>query len=235
MLTPSNSLPCDEPISPEDAIVELSNFLGWNDQYVMEKIPQLKTKNAKVILTTEKRSNHQRVYISIANPDGTQSTTCIISRNSKEEENPIYVHNTYPVGTITEYKEAERINCLSDLERVGPRKPLGWMAIKSLREVGQIGDIEQYRAHLTQHGVKTLLLTFEESGTASGALFAYHEETLKNMLERNRPLIEANGWPTEPVAFIYYLKNEAPRGTDLFNFIADTFSDFSNDGRKPNL
>ncbi len=233
MLTPSNSLSCNRPMSPEDAIAELSIFLGWNDHRLMEEIQELKTKDAKVVLTTEERSKHQRIYVSVVNPNGTQSTTCIILQNSKEEENPIYIQGTYPVGTMAEYKEAERVKCLSDLERVGPKKPLGWMAIKSLIEVGQIGNMEQYRVHLAKNGVKTLLLTFEESGTASGALFAYHEETLKKMLDKNQALLQANNWPTEPVAFIYYLKNEAPRGTDLFNFIADLFSDFNNDGRKP--
>ncbi|MBP7899049.1 peptidoglycan-binding protein, partial [Candidatus Gracilibacteria bacterium] len=232
MLTPSNSLRLNQKISPEDAIAELSNFLGWNDQRVTEKIPQLKTKNTEVTIVMEKGVRNQRVYVSVAYADGRQSTTCIILLNSKKEENPIYIHGAYPVGTSTEYKEAERVKCLSDLERVGPNKPVGWVAIKSLAEVGQIADIEQYRAHLTRNGVKTLLLTFEESEVASGALFAYHEEALNNMLNRNRALLENNGWPTEPVAFIYYLKNQAPRGTDLFNFIADTFSDFNNDGRK---
>ncbi|MCX6734084.1 MAG: hypothetical protein NTX63_04745 [Candidatus Peregrinibacteria bacterium] len=199
---------------------------------MIEKIPQLKTKNANVTIVTEKGPKDQRVYVSIAHTDGRQSTTCLVLLNSKEEEKPTYIHGAHPVGTPAEYKEAERIKCLSDLERVGPNKPVGWIAIKSLTEVGQIADIEQYRAHLTRNGVKTLLLTFEESKVASGALFAYHEEALKNMLDRNRALLENNGWPTEPVGFIYYLKKEAPRGTDLFNFIADTFSDFNNDGRK---
>lgn len=232
MLTPSNSLPLNQKISPEDAIAELSNFLGWNDQQVTEKIHQLKTENSNVTIAMEKGVRDQRVYVSVAYADGKQSTTCIVLLNSKEEENPIYIHGTYPVGTSTEYKEAERVKCLSDLERVGQNKPVGWMAIKSLTEAGQIANIEQYRARLTKNGVKTLLLSFEESEVASGALFAYHEEALKNMLNRNRALLENNGWPTEPVAFIYYLKNQAPRGTDLFNFIADTFSDFNNDGRK---
>lgn len=129
------------------------------------------------------------------------------------------------------YHEVYIREILSDLSEVGPNKPLGYLPIDTLVEVCGV-DIEAYKHTLNQQGLKTLQLSMKESNVGwNGALFAYHEESLKQLLEERKSVLIDYHWPTDPEQFVRHLNVPAPSKTPIFDLIADAFNDRFNSGR----
>lgn len=128
----------------------------------------------------------------------------------------------------------ERINrIMDDLRQVGPQKPLGYLPINTLIKICQISP-ESVEKELHKKGLKTLRLEEEEEETnvVGGALYAYDENSLQELLTNHQELLTKEGWPVESESFIRNLVVHAPQKTDLFNLIADAFNDQTNPGRK---
>lgn len=107
---------------------------------------------------------------------------------------------------------------IDDLEKVGPRKPLGYLPLQYFIDYKiDIGRVKQY---LQSKGLMLLELTEAECGVASGALFAYNYEALSKLLHENRKLLQGEGWPDTPEAFTRHLKVKASQGTELYKVIA---------------
>lgn len=132
-----------------------------------------------------------------------------------------------------EYSEQEKEKLLDDLRRVGPAKPLGYLPIDTLVHICDV-KLEEIEKELKQKGLKTIISSAKECGvTESGALYCYDEEALRQFLEKNREILESEGWPIDPELFVRYsIQFHANGKTDLFDVIADAYDDKKNPHRK---
>lgn len=121
-----------------------------------------------------------------------------------------------PIATVEPY--------LTDLTDVGPTKPLGYLPLQTLR--GYHIDLQQLEATLLARGLSVLRTDPTESHIRSGALYAYHEPSLRALLERSARVLTVAAWPTEPTAFVQAVDTlTAPRDTELYELVAEAFGD----------
>lgn len=132
----------------------------------------------------------------------------------------------------SEENEQEKIKLLNDLYQVGPQKPLGYLPLDTLTDVCKVNP-EKLEQELQSKGLKTIQLDENESRIAhKGALFAYDENALQQLLDKHCDILEKSGWPNTAEAFIRNLKIRVEAKTDLFDLIADAFGDKKNSQRK---
>ncbi|EKD63133.1 MAG: hypothetical protein ACD_51C00333G0004 [uncultured bacterium] len=113
---------------------------------------------------------------------------------------------------------------LSDLRIVGPEKPIGYLPVEYVEAFTTMDELVR---ELIGKGLRVLILSSDQSGVFNGAFYVYDECALAKLLIENQKILEAQGWPIEPEAFVCYLKYEAPT-QDIFNLIADAFGDKDN-------
>ena len=129
---------------------------------------------------------------------------------------------------------------LSDLRTVGPNKPVGYLSVPNIDKLGS--TVDQEREIAIQAGLKTKfyslglpvtdLTGIGISLTWGGALYVYHQEALKELLEANRDLLKKHHWPTEPDKFINKIAgSDARPKTPFFDLVAKAFADDKNPGR----
>lgn len=121
------------------------------------------------------------------------------------------------------YSEDERQKLLNDLRLVGEEKPLGYLPISTLREICGV-EPKKMREELETKGLVVIEFAREEIGVGSGALYAYDRGALGRVLESGRPILEKNGWPTDPDEFVRHLKVFA-EDPDLYNLVMRAFAD----------
>jgi ATP dependent DNA ligase C terminal region/ATP dependent DNA ligase domain len=119
--------------------------------------------------------------------------------------------------------------CLQDLLRVGPHKPLGYLPIETVEK--WIPDFYEFKNSLKDKGLEVIVLSHAESNVGSGALVAYDKSALKAVLDKNKDILQREGWPFDPDKFVlYHFQHVAYRDKDpeLFNIIADCYADNRN-------
>lgn len=123
----------------------------------------------------------------------------------------------------------EKERTLNDLRNVGINKALGYLAKDIINACGI--DPEEIKKELKERGICVVELNGRDTNIYSGAVYVYDLNMLKEILERNKSILEEHNWPTEPESFIKNLKRQAPSNTKLFDIIADAFGDKNNSGR----
>ena len=84
----------------------------------------------------------------------------------------------------------ERIDkILGHLRQVGPQKPLGYLPIETLIKTCKVSP-ESIEKELHEKGLKTLKLKNEETNVVGGALYAYDENALQELLTTHQELLE---------------------------------------------
>ncbi len=121
---------------------------------------------------------------------------------------------------------------LSDLFRVGVEKPLAHLSLRTVRDICGF-DLPFMRDVLERDWhLNTALYTEAECTVTSGALYAWHEPSLKYLLDQNATTLAEAGWPQEPWEFVNCVSSHtAPAKTKLFDLIADAYGDKTNPGR----
>nr|WP_294547368.1 hypothetical protein [uncultured Rhodopila sp.] len=109
-------------------------------------------------------------------------------------------------------EDARRI--LENHLRVGPEKPVSYLPINTINRVIGI-EVTKYESLISKSGSKSLVFGPEVCCIKSGAVYAYHESSLRNILESNKHILLDNDWPSDPVGFITrmadeWLENESP-------------------------
>lgn len=109
-------------------------------------------------------------------------------------------------------EDARRI--LDNHLRVGPEKPVSYLPINTINKVIGI-EVAKYESLISESGSKSLVFSPEDCCIKSGAVYAYHESGLRNILESNKNILLDNNWPSDPVGFITrmadeWLENESP-------------------------
>lgn len=233
MLALKDRFTLDKDVSIEDAVVQLSDFTGKSDQEIKKMIPQLAWNQGRARITEALISDKLGLFITVTNDQGFSASSVIRFTSSA-----IDFCMQFPAG-VSDTREMQRNLELSDLERVGPTKPIGYLAVTDITEDGL--DLEEYRRKLEQRGIKTLVITEEWGGEEVDGkfkpyhvevLYAYDEKSLNDLLMKNARILSEAGWPVEATAFVRNLKESAQSGTELFTVIADAFGDVNNPGRK---
>jgi hypothetical protein len=120
---------------------------------------------------------------------------------------------------------------LDDLLHVGADKPVGYKLLNDLKNLSRV-DPAVLEQKLKDKGLKTLLVENESCAMRGGALYAWDEAALGALLNKNKPMLNACGWPHEPKAFIEKIATDwAREKTQLFDLIADCFGNDDHPGR----
>lgn len=71
-----------------------------------------------------------------------------------------------------------------------------------------------------------------QNGRDYQLVYVYDPVSLRDLLNNNKDLLEANGWPTDPNKFVNYVcLITAKSKSALFDLVADAFGDKTNTGR----
>jgi hypothetical protein len=117
---------------------------------------------------------------------------------------------------------------LDHLRKVGPDKPLGYLPLETIIKDCGI-SVDDLKEELEEKGLRTKI--FLEGRVAGGALYAYDEQTLRQLLSKNRNILKGR-LPIEPSQFVDFIAtNYITPYTKLFDIVADAFGDKINPER----
>ena len=103
-------------------------------------------------------------------------------------------------------KDEIKLLLQNNLGRVGGEaKPLGYLPKRTITDICKV-DIDDLKDELIARELTVLELSDKEANVNSGALFAYDYDALSRALHSGKQVLERNGWPTEPEAFVRQLK-----------------------------
>jgi hypothetical protein len=122
---------------------------------------------------------------------------------------------------------------LNDLLEVGPGKPLGYLPLPTI-ELDCGVDVQGLRDHLEYQEIDTIVVPPNTSKVPSGALYAYDQEPLQNLLDNQKEILKKEDWPIEAHNFVKAVAHRSACSThqpELFTLIADCFADYDNPGR----
>ena len=80
------------------------------------------------------------------------------------------------------------------------------------------------KATLENKGLVVIELSEKASNVGSGAVFAYDDKWLKEILSSGKHILEKNNRPTTPKEFVNHLKVYA-QDQELFRLIMEAFND----------
>ncbi len=125
-------------------------------------------------------------------------------------------------------KSLDKDKLLKDLVNVGPNKPVGYLPIDTLEELGiDVNGLVQELEGKSLTVRKQRNSIYPDSNIC---LFVYDFKALKSLLESNKRILDKYNWPSDPDAFVGFLKFIAEKG-ELFDLVADAFGDKTNPGR----
>jgi hypothetical protein len=120
---------------------------------------------------------------------------------------------------------------LDDVFHVGPNKPLGYKLLKDLNTLSKVDPVKVEK-QLQDKGLITITLTGNECAMSGGALYAWDDRALSDLLLKNQKTLLANNWPIDTRSFVKRSAIEwAQEKTALFDVIADAFGDTTHPGR----
>lgn len=126
---------------------------------------------------------------------------------------------------------AEIGEILSDVRSVGPKKPLGYLPLSTIKRDCGV-DPQLLIAEANRQGKISRIFSQTECGIGSGALFVADRVALQKLLSQNSVELKRCGWPDDVNGFINFVAVEtAEPETLLFNIVADAFADYENPGR----
>ena len=102
---------------------------------------------------------------------------------------------------ITKYSNQDVKRILDNHLDVGLEKPISYLPIRTVTDVVGI-SVAAYRVLIEKSGAKSLVFYQEDCCIKSGAVYAYHIDGLRNILEDHRKTLIENGWPVDPLQFI---------------------------------
>jgi|SRR5215470_337418 len=96
---------------------------------------------------------------------------------------------------------------LRDHIGVGSHKPVSYLPVRTIEDVIGI-TVAAYGSMVEANGGKCIVVEPDICCIKSGAVYAYSEHELAAILNRNAALLSANGWPSDPDAFIRRLASK---------------------------
>jgi hypothetical protein len=91
--------------------------------------------------------------------------------------------------------------------KVGKEKPVSYLPIKTVEDVIGI-TIQKYKSMIERLGSRGSVFSAEECCIKSGAVYAYSDVYLDQILKANKDVLSENGWPIVPDDFIRKIASE---------------------------
>jgi hypothetical protein len=91
--------------------------------------------------------------------------------------------------------------------KVGPEKPVSYLPIRTVENVLGI-TLSAYRLLIENQGNRCAVFQPEDCCINSGAIYAYSEPDLVNILRNNHEVLIKHGWPIVPSDFIRRIASE---------------------------
>ena len=115
---------------------------------------------------------------------------------------------------------------MDDLFKVGPKKPLGYLPLKTIRSCGfKPGEVA---SDLEGRQLQTRFCTKEECKIAGGALYVWDHDALNRLLDTHRSILERHKWGVTPDEFVQdAITKDVPRDShpELYALVGQAFSD----------
>ncbi len=107
-----------------------------------------------------------------------------------------------PTLTGSRYRgESAPGRLLHDLMQVGPRKPIGYLPLYTVKELLR-RDPEDIASEALALGLTATQFGPDRCCIKTGALYVYHREALAELLRAKANVLAANGLPTDPNHFV---------------------------------
>lgn len=122
-----------------------------------------------------------------------------------------------------EFNSSERI--WSDIENIGPKKPLGYLPIVTLDKYCSKTplDVQRYAA---ERGLQCRIFSEGECRVGSGAVYVWHAPSLDALLDENQDTLVKNGWPLDADAFAARVARDHADDPALYRLIGLAFADW---------
>lgn len=122
-----------------------------------------------------------------------------------------------------EFHTSERI--WSDIERIGPKKPMGYLPIVTLdKYCGKTPlDVQRFAA---ERGLQCRIFSEGDCRVGSGAVYVWHAPALDALLDENQDTLLKNGWPLDADAFATRVAREHADEPALYRLIGVAFADW---------
>ena len=103
--------------------------------------------------------------------------------------------------------DAERSTILSSLTQVGPAKPIGYLPLYTIRDVLQM-DPHALAQDAQANGLSAALFGPDQCCIKSGALYIFDRQSLENLVQSSRRILQASRWPLDPDQFVARIARE---------------------------
>jgi hypothetical protein len=126
--------------------------------------------------------------------------------------------------TLNPVQRRALVSCLRD---VGPRKPVGYLPLDTLRLFAKVRLADMVR-DAARRGLEVAVFRPKQCCIKSGALYLYDRAALSALLDANADLLTASGISAEPKRFVAYiaanwLEPTHPACVVIAKAFADTF------------
>jgi len=98
----------------------------------------------------------------------------------------------------------ERTAVLSGLRRVGPRKALGYLPLRTITDILQISPATLL-AEAASKGLAAIQIEPDRCCIKSGALYVYDRKALGELLEGAASTLNRHGLPLDPDQFVQHI------------------------------
>lgn len=114
---------------------------------------------------------------------------------------------------------------MMDHINVGPRKPLSYLPLNTIENVLKM-TLSEYRSLVQKAGNESVLLDTSCCCISSGAVYAFNEKYLNEVLAKNVELLTHLGWPLSSRDFIKRIATEwFDESHPIFPVIRESFGD----------
>jgi hypothetical protein len=104
-------------------------------------------------------------------------------------------------ASLVSLTKADRRWLLCELTLVGPRKPLGYLPLYTLKHL-LLCDPQHVASEAHGLGLTAIELGSDRCCINSGALYVYHREALAELVQARGGVLAANGLPVDPDHFV---------------------------------
>jgi hypothetical protein len=102
---------------------------------------------------------------------------------------------------------AARSAILRSLTQVGPAKPIGYLPLRTIRDVLQM-DPHALAHQAEANGLSAVLFGPDQCCIKSGALYVFDRRSLETLMQSSRSILSGNRWPLDPDQFVARIARE---------------------------
>jgi hypothetical protein len=115
------------------------------------------------------------------------------------------------------------LDALSDLYRVGPDKPIGYLPLSTIKKAG--AEPRRLYKEMKGRGLSAHLFSEGESQVCSGALYVWDVHSLQKLLDINTDILDAAGWPRAAEEFVKRVVVDFAEYGSIYELVGVAFAD----------